>query len=294
MHRILIVLLMLTAGMAHARILHVGDNTIKLSQTKTTTPALHIRVGDEVWYGAMVPTFVKNTLHVRYNNVEYSVLQCVPFTDTTNYTYDEFGRLIGANKKNYLEGNGTQWISTKILPSISLKTHIGVKMNKATGNLIFGRQDKIKDLETYRLFNYQEKIYFDINGVNNRGRIIGAANSFMNNKYYEFETGNKYVKDLNSGYVISGSPTTEFSFTPEEKHTINLYGDENYTTAYASGKIYFFKMWDNDTLVRHFVPVPCGLKIGDFIVPENGMWDIVEQKFYGNMGTGEFIYGVDE
>ena len=196
--------------------------------------------------------------------------------------------------KNYLEGNGTQWISTKILPSISLKTHIGVKMNKATGNLIFGRQDKIKDLETYRLFNYQEKIYFDINGVNNRGRIIGAANSFMNNKYYEFETGNKYVKDLNSGYVVSGSPTTEFSFTPEEKHTINLYGDENYTTAYASGKIYFFKMWDNDTLVRHFVPVPCGLKIGDFVVPENGMWDIVEQKFYGNMGTGEFIYGVDE
>jgi hypothetical protein len=46
-------------------------------------------------------------------------------------------------------------------------------------------------------------------------------------------------------------------------------------------------------LVRHFVPVPCGLKIGDFVVPENGMWDIVEQKFYGNDGTGEFIYGVD-
>ena len=43
-----------------------------------------------------------------------------------------------------------------------------------------------------------------------------------------------------------------------------------------------------------FVPVPIGLKIGDFVVPENGMWDIVEQKFYGNMGTGEFIYGVDE
>ena len=48
---------------------------------------------------------------------------------------------------------------------------------------------------------------------------------------------------------------------------------------------------------RYFAPimvgVPCGLKIGDFVVPENGMWDIVEQKFYGNMGTGEFIYGVD-
>ena len=41
------------------------------------------------------------------------------------------------------------------------------------------------------------------------------------------------------------------------------------------------------------MPVPRGLQVGDFIVPENGMWDIVEQKFYGNMGSGEFIYGVD-
>ena len=58
--------------------------------------------------------------------------------------------------------------------------------------------------------------------------------------------------------------------------------------------MYYAKIWDNDTLVRHFVPVPCGLQIGDFVVPSNGMWDIVEQKFYGNMGTGDFIYGVDE
>ena len=57
--------------------------------------------------------------------------------------------------------------------------------------------------------------------------------------------------------------------------------------------IYNTKIYEDDVLVRHFVPVPCGLKIGDFVVPENGMWDIVEQKFYGNMGTGEFIYGVD-
>ena len=48
MQRILIVLLMLTAGMAHARILHVGDNTIKLSQTKTTTLALHV-CASAVW-----------------------------------------------------------------------------------------------------------------------------------------------------------------------------------------------------------------------------------------------------
>ena len=58
--------------------------------------------------------------------------------------------------------------------------------------------------------------------------------------------------------------------------------------------VYDVKIYEDDTLVRHFVPVPCGLKIGDYTVPENGMWDIIEQKFYGNSGTGEFLYGSDE
>ena len=58
--------------------------------------------------------------------------------------------------------------------------------------------------------------------------------------------------------------------------------------------VYDVKIYEDDTLVRHFVPVPCGLKIGDYTVPQNGMWDIVEQKFYGNSGTGEFLYGSDE
>ena len=46
--------------------------------------------------------------------------------------------------------------------------------------------------------------------------------------------------------------------------------------------------------VRDFVPVPAGLQIGNFVVPSNGMWDVVEQKFYGNKGTGNFMYGVGE
>lgn len=58
-------------------------------------------------------------------------------------------------------------------------------------------------------------------------------------------------------------------------------------------KIYSFRLYNDGMLVRHFVPVPAGMVIGDYIVPSNGMWDIVEQKFYGNSGTGNFIYGID-
>lgn len=62
----------------------------------------------------------------------------------------------------------------------------------------------------------------------------------------------------------------------------------NYQTGFD---YYCFKIFQNNDLIQHLVPVPAGLKIGDYTVPSNGMWDIVEQKFYGNSGTGEFTYG---
>ena len=76
MRLIALFLLLFIGFSADARVLHVGDNTIKLSQTKTTSPALHIKVDGELWYGAMYNIFSSGTLHVRYNNINYSVLNC--------------------------------------------------------------------------------------------------------------------------------------------------------------------------------------------------------------------------
>ena len=57
---------------------------------------------------------------------------------------------------------------------------------------------------------------------------------------------------------------------------------------------YYYKLFKAGKLIQHFVPVPTGLKIGDYTVPSNGMWDIVTQQFFGNISTGEFSYGKDE
>ncbi len=292
----MVVLSVFVAGIAHARVLHVGDNTIKLSQTKTTTPALHVRIGDELWYGNMVHCQLPmnestdKELKIKYNDKIYNVI--VPFTDITNYTYDENGQLTDANSDIYLESTGAQKIITDILPSLTLKVQISIKMHEYNGNIIFGTAEKT-DIQTYRLFNYKGQIYFDINGIKNR--IIGVSKSFDIGKRYEFLLGNRYVEDVNSDYVIQKTPLTSLNFTPDESHFLGVFGDQNTASPYMSkGKIFYLKIYDNDVLVRHFVPVPCGLKIGDFVVPSNGMWDIVEQKFYGNMGTGDFIYGVDE
>lgn len=48
--------------------------------------------------------------------------------------------------------------------------------------------------------------------------------------------------------------------------------------------IYDFKIYDNDTLVRDYIPV-----IGS--PSRHCLFDKVEKKCYYNQGTGEFLYG---
>ena len=57
-------------------------------------------------------------------------------------------------------------------------------------------------------------------------------------------------------------------------------------TSIAPGKIkiYYFKIYDNDVLVRDFIPV-----LDNYGTP--CMYDKVERKFYYNAGTGDFIAG---
>ena len=292
MQRILIVLLMMVAGVAHARILHVGDNTIKLSQTKTTTPALHVRVGGDVWYGAMVPTFVKNTLHVRYKDTEYSVLQCAPFTDTTNYTYDESGRLIGANENLYLESTGTQWIDTGLFATqdTSVKFMIHVYHTPGYISLVFGARRRFNDIQSFDISaGYNTGLYWFFNyGGTFNPESTPYLNDWQKHEIY-FNKNNVY---MDNKLLWSTTYVKDFE-TPLTMYLFDVNDMDGMFSGPLKGRIWYAMLWDDDTLVRHFVPVPCGLKIGDFVVPENGMWDIVEQKFYGNMGTGEFIYGVD-
>lgn len=54
---------------------------------------------------------------------------------------------------------------------------------------------------------------------------------------------------------------------------------------YASYRLHYLKIYDNDTLVRDFVP--CYRK-ADF---KAGMYDLVNNVFYTNAGTGEFTLG---
>lgn len=94
----------------------------------------------------------------------------------------------------------------------------------------------------------------------------------------------------NSALYFNNTVTTRTNNYSSGYNNLTLFCSAN---GYFEGKIYNYFCKRNGKPLIYLVPVSQGLKIGNFIVPSNGMFDIVEQKFYPNAGTGNFIYGKD-
>lgn len=82
-----------------------------------------------------------------------------------------------------------------------------------------------------------------------------------------------------------GFPTIEYSFYLFARNTggVLMSNNSGPTTGYFTMK--YFKIYDDGELIRDFVP--CYRKPAN----EVGLYDLVEGKFYTNMGTDSFVAG---
>lgn len=169
----------------------------------------------------------------------------------------------------YLRGTGNQFINTNFIP-----TNLTVSRIKAFCSisipLVFYGYYKSNDSRDYRFFIS----YFDMFG----GRITGL--NFVN-RLFEIELGNFYVEDLYTHQRVSGQ-TQSFGTAD---YPIHLFGESNSSTP---GDYYYVKIIDNDVTVRDMYPV---YRKAD---SKPGMYDIINNVFYINQGSGEFIVGPDK
>lgn len=203
------------------------------------------------------------------------------------------GRLVWANPNIYLQSSGTQRINT----NFNANQDTQIKMKASTSNIasnqsfFVGRNAaKVNTFAAWVLKNGSITIFRnDYNTTQTNTTLNITANTIYN---IDFNKNKFYVN--NTLYTITTYAAFQCTYPiiigASTRYTAT---DTNYGN-YLQGKIYNCQIYDNGTLVRHFVPVPTGMVIGDFIVPSNGMFDIVEQKFYPNKGTGTFTYGKDE
>ena len=117
-------------------------------------------------------------------------------------------------------------------------------------------------------------------GYGNNGTDYYTRNAANTNKtiYYQ----NKNLVYLNNE-LKSTLPTS--NFTNAYNFCIGAWIRSGSVSEYSYCKFYSYKIYDSNILIRNYIPV---VRHSDGVV---GMYDLVENKFYTNAGSGSFIEG---
>ena len=92
-----------------------------------------------------------------------------------------------------------------------------------------------------------------------------------------------------NGVLVTTHPSTAFSISQPVLLGAVRNGDGTMYINKLGGIVYSCQIYDNDVLVRDFVPVPQGsTAYSSFAAPSNCMWDKKSQTYFQNDGTGTF------
>lgn len=178
-----------------------------------------------------------------------------------NFDFNSFYTII-----DYIEGTGTQWIDTKIIPvNANYKAEICYQSTKiatsSSESFIFG--------------------YWLESGQSGGWRAGIAKNTLTNTGVgftFDNTVATKKTIATSAGATAYNSSQSPYLFSQNYKNTANTVADGQY-------RLYYCKMWNGDTLVRDFIPV---IRNVDNKI---GLYDKTTKQFFTNQGTGEFLGG---
>ena len=192
---------------------------------------------------------------------------------------------------NYLESTGTQYIDTLYVPTTNnLKVELEVYAEKIPtieadffGNVINA------DISAGRIVSgfYRGYVF-----LYSRTSKTGSNDGNVTNNNFQVNEKNKIIIEYDGvnkkrNLTINNINTSSSTFNTQIVNTNKLAlfaAGLDYDVSKSSMRLYYCKIYDNNDLVRDFIPVR------DY----NGiacLYDKVENKYYYNQGTGEFIAG---
>ena len=185
----------------------------------------------------------------------------------------------GFTEVEYLQSSGTQYINTGLAPNANQKIELsGFKAGGGTtsGGYIGCGSTATADDRIQIWAEGGGLAWFRVDGTS----ITTSESCTVNHKFVlDIKNKKGYVDSSEYNLSYSGSLTTYPYFL-----FLRNNGGIPDTTYNAPMRLYYVKIWDNNSLVRDFIPclddnnVPC-------------MYDRVEGKAYYNQGTGSFTYG---
>ena len=191
----------------------------------------------------------------------------------------------------YIESSGTQYIDTNFKGNqdtkITCESVISDEFKSGYYQGLFGATDVNVSTELNRNVIHMHRASASnliiMATYGNKIKIIGFSGDITKKHIYELDK-NIYKVD---NEIIYSYPMQTFMCT----QNINIFRDNNSYTQdkrYCNMKLYSFKIYDNESLIRNFIP--CYRNTDNII----GLYDTVEGKFYTNQGTGTFGYGMED
>lgn len=180
----------------------------------------------------------------------------------------------GYTSCNYIRSNGNQYINTFFTPNDDTRIVIDIEPVGTSIAAFFGTRDKMGGEAMFALwyldadearYDYGSDSVSEQDGsLNMNGRITITANREVCTIGNVTITGTKKTFDCVNNLMLLTAIT-----------------DGEIDTRKMSAKIYSCRIYDDETLVRNFIPCknPSSLL---------GLYDTIEGKFYANFGTGEF------
>ena len=187
---------------------------------------------------------------------------------------------------NYIESTGTQWINTGIIPNENMKFDVEIAfITTDSTSYVFGA-DKNYYTGYNMAIDWSRRIAEGVRGIfggkqNGAYMIQSKVNPIVGKKYKIVLEKNKITVDSTVNNNTSNWAEIEISwpivlFATNRNETImNLHGL----------RIYSFKVYENEKLIQSLIP--CYNRINN----EIGFYDVVNDSFLTNQGTGEFIKG---
>ena|GEM_PF-3018567 len=186
----------------------------------------------------------------------------------------------GYTELEYIESTGTQYIDTGVsLHSNNVVYDFTVIDNeKTTNKSLFGSQTPYSGILNSFGGNVTTKRLF---AGSTSGTNIGYTVS--ENKKHHILTLNNGSAELKTDGVVIGTAT--YSGTVVNNKDIYLFANNGASSSqYSSYKLFHFAIYDNNILVRNFIPAQQGTTVG--------LYDTVSGQFFTNAGTGEFVAGL--
>jgi len=177
----------------------------------------------------------------------------------------------------YIESSGTQWIDTQVEINNGFANRVAI-IDFSISSLTVAGTGNYSSLFGA---NYSLQLGWYADGKFTDGS--GSSNTVLNiNTRYiykgDYNDGKSYINDVNlTTRALNNSQSYIYLFRSNDGSSSTRY--------LSSGKIYSAKIYENSILIRNFIP--CYRKADN----EIGLYDLVNNVFYTNAGTGTFLKG---